>query len=31
LSSLWLATMGLNVAKWKAWTAKPSVASASIT
>jgi hypothetical protein len=31
LSSLWLATMGLNVAKWKAWTAKPYVASASIT
>lgn len=23
LSSLWLATMGLNVAKWKAWTGEP--------
>jgi hypothetical protein len=23
LSSLWMATVGLNVAKWKAWTAEP--------
>ena len=23
LTSLWMATVGLNVAKWKAWTAEP--------
>lgn len=32
LSSLWLATVGLNVAKWRAWTDKPrSTNSASLT
>jgi hypothetical protein len=31
LSSLWLATVGLNVAKWRAWTAAPqSMGSASL-
>lgn len=32
LSSLWLATVGLNVAKWRAWTAEPqSTNSAAVT